>query len=185
MDRKKEVLFRHNQKRGQIWVETIIYTLIAFALIGLVLAFVKPEIEKIQDKNIIEQSISILKDIDLIIKNLGVSGNQRIIHLGINKGTLNIDGENDKIFFEIESRLIYSEPGKNVTIGNIVVFTEKNGKINEITLTKDYSGEYDITYQNKDELKKIGQASTPYTLLIVNKGEGPQNKIIVDIGVTD
>jgi len=193
MNRKKGVLFRLNQKRGQffkknrrgqIWVETIVYTLIAFALIGLVLAFVKPKIEEIQDKGIIEQSISILEDIDLIITTLGVPGNQRVINLGISKGVFNIDGENNRLFFEIESRHIYSEPGKNVTIGNIVVFTEKKGKINEVTLTRNYREKYNITYQNRNELKKISKAPTPYILLITNKGEDSLNKTIINIGVT-
>ena len=172
-----------DRKRGQIWVETIIYTLIAFALIGLVLAFVKPKIEEIQDRSVIEQSISILEDIDLIINTLGDSGNQRVITLGISKGVLDIDGENDKLFFEIESRNIYSEPGKNVTIGNVIVFTEKKGRINEVTLTRNYKGEYNITYQNMDELRKISKASTPYTLLIANKGKDSLNKMIINIEV--
>jgi len=170
-------------KRGQIWVETIVYTLIAFALIGLVLAFVKPKIEELQDKGIIEQSISVLEDIDLIIKNIGDPGNQRIINLKISKGALNIDGENDKLFFEIESRSIYSEPGENVAMGNIIVFTEKKGKINDVTLTRDYDEEYDITYDNRDELKKISKASTSYALLIANKGENALNETIINIGV--
>ena len=170
-------------RRGQIWVETIIYTLIAFALIGLVLAFVKPKIEEIQDKGIIEQSISVLEDIDLIIKTLGDPGNQRIINLGISKGIFSIDGENNKLFFEIESRYIYSEPGKNVIIGNIIVLTEKKGKINDVTLTRNYEEKYDITYQNMNELKKIGRTSTSYTLLIANKGVGALNKIIINIEV--
>jgi len=170
-------------RRGQIWVETIIYTLIAFALIGLVLAFVKPKIEEIQDKGIIEQSISVLEEIDLIIKTLGDPGNQRVVNLGISKGIFNIDGGNNKLFFEIESRHVYSEPGKNVTIRNIIVLTEKRGKINDVTLTRDYEGEYDITYQNTDELKKIGKTSTSYTLLIANKGENALNKTIINIEV--
>ena len=170
-------------RRGQIWVETIIYTLIAFALIGLVLAFVKPKIEEIQDKGIIEQSISVLEDIDLIIKTLGDPGNQRIISLGISKGVFSIDGENNKLFFEIESRHTYSESGRNVTIGNIIVLTEKKGKINDVTLTRNYEEEYDITYQNMNELKKIGRTSTSYTLLIANKGENILNKTIINIEV--
>ena len=170
-------------RRGQIWVETIIYTLIAFALIGLVLAFVKPKIEEIQDKGIIEQSISVLEDINLIIKTLGDPGNQRIINLGISKGIFSIDGGNNKLFFEIESRYIYSEPGRNVTIGNIIVLTEKKGKINDVTLTRNYEGEYDITYQNMNELKEIGRTSTSYTLLIANKGENALNEIIINIEV--
>ena len=183
MNGKRGFLFRPGQKRGQIWVETIIYTLIAFALIGLVLAFVRPKIEEIQDKSVIEQSISVLEDIDLIINTLGDPGNQRVINLGISKGVLNIDGENDKLFFEIESRNIYSEPGKNVTIGNVIVFTEKKGKINEVTLTRNYEAEYNITYQNMDELRKISKASTPYTLLIANKGKDSLDKTIINIGV--
>ncbi len=170
-------------RRGQIWVETIIYTLIAFALIGLVLAFVKPKIEEIQDKGIIDQSISVLVDIDLIIKTLGDPGNQRIINLGISKGIFNIDGENNKLFFEIESRYIYSEPGRNVTIGNIIVLTEKKGKINDVTLTRNYEGEYDITHQNMNELKEIGRTSTSYTILIANKGENALNETIINIEV--
>ncbi len=170
-------------QRGQIWVETIIYTLIAFALIGLVLAFVKPKIEEIQDKGIIDQSISVLVDIDLIIKTLGDPGNQRIINLGISKGIFNIDGENNKLFFEIESRYIYSEPGRNVTIGNIIVLTEKKGKINDVTLTRNYEGEYDITHQNMNELKEIGRTSTSYTILIANKGENALNETIINIEV--
>ncbi len=183
MDEKRGILFRLDQKKGQIWVETIIYTLIAFALIGLVLAFVKPKIEELQDKGIIEQSISVLENIDLIIKNLGDPGNQRIIDLKISKGTLNIDGENDKLFFEIESRHIYSEPGKDVMVGDIIVFTEKKGKLNDVTLTRDYDGEYDITYDNRNELKKIGRASTSYPILIANKGENDLNETIINIGV--
>lgn len=182
MNKKRGRFFMKN-RRGQIWVETIIYTLIAFALIGLVLAFVKPKIEEIQDKGIIEQSISVLEEIDLIIKTLGDPGNQRVVNLGISKGIFNIDGENNKLFFEIESRHVYSEPGKNVTIRNIIVLTEKRGKINDVTLTRDYEGEYDITYQNTDELKKIGKTSTSYTLLIANKGEDALNKTIINIEV--
>lgn len=177
--------FFKKNRVGQIWVETVIYTLIAFALIGLVLTFVKPKIEEIQDRGIIEQSVSILKDIDFIIKTLGGPGNQRVIELGINKGTLNIDGKNDKIFFEIESRYIYSQPGENVSVGNIVAYTEKKGKINEVTLTRDYKGVYNITFQNLDELKRIGKASTPYKILIEDKGEDASRKTIVNIKVID
>ena len=184
MNRKRGLFLNKGflNKKGQIWVETIIYTLIAFALIGLVLAFVKPKIEEIRDKGIIEQSISVLEDIDLIIKTLGDPGNQRVINLGISKGVFNIDGENNKLFFEIESRHVYSEPGRNITIGDIIVLTEKKGKINDVMLTRDYEGEYDITYQNKNELRKISKASTPYTLLIANKGDA-SGKTIINIEV--
>ena len=51
------------KKRGQIWVETVIYTLIALVMIGTILAFALPKISEIQDKSTIEQSIIVIKDI--------------------------------------------------------------------------------------------------------------------------
>ena len=157
-------------KRGQIWVETMVYTLIAFALIGLVLAFVKPKIQETQDKGIIEQSVKILENMDFVIRTLGGPGNQRILEVGINKGTLFIDGANDTFFFKIESRYVYSQPGEDVNVGGIIANTQKKGNINEVTLTKNYSGEYNITLQNMDELKEITRAATPYKIIISDRG---------------
>ena len=50
--------------RGQIWVETVIYTLIGLALMGLVLAFVMPKINESKDRIILQQTITSLNDID-------------------------------------------------------------------------------------------------------------------------
>lgn len=178
MNRKKRFLCNNlKSRKGQIWVETVIYTLIAFALIGLVLAFAKPKIEEIQDKGIIEQSIGVLEEIDQIIKNLGGAGNQRVITLKISNGALNIDGANDRIFFELESRYEYSEPGINIEIGEINAITEKKGRIYNITLTKDYEN-YNIKYNNLDESGKLSSASTPYKILIADKGKSEDKKVI-------
>lgn len=172
--------------RGQIWVETVVYTLIAFALIGLVLAFVKPKVEEIQDKSTIEQSISILEDLDSIIKNLGGSGNQRVVQVGISKGSLIFDGVNDKIFFEIESKYEYSQSGTEITIGEVIVNNEKRGKLNEVNLTLDYSLEYNIQYQNAEQIRKIGGAATPYKVVISNGGQDvASGETIINIDVID
>ncbi len=169
------------KKRGQIWVETVIYTLIAFVMIGLVLAYAKPKIEEMQDKAIIEQSIEMIKGIDSTILTIGPPGNQRSIELGIKKGILKIDGKNDLIMFEMEGRHTYSEPGTSIVDGNLIIYTEKIGKLNIVNLTRDYSEGYDITYQGKDELKLIGKSSTPYTIFISNRGG--EDKIIINIEV--
>ena len=171
------------EKRGQIWVETVLYTLIAFVLIGLVLAFAKPKIEEYQDKGAIEQSISVLEELDVIIKNMGDPGNQRVITLSLSKGVLNIDGENNKLFFELESRYEYSQPGINISIGNIIAKTETKGRIFDITLTRDYAEEYNIRFKNDDELYSIKRAATPYRILISNKGRDELGKTIINIEV--
>ena len=123
--------FRCADKKAQVWIETVIYTLIAFIMIGAVLSIVKPKIEELQDKAIIEQSISMMQQIDEIIRVLieGGPGNKRQIELGIKKGVLIIDGEKDKIVFEIESRHAYSEPGANISEGNLIINTEKKENI--------------------------------------------------------
>ncbi len=170
------------KKRGQIWIETVIYTLIAFVMIGLVLAYAKPKIEELQDKAIIEQSIGMIKDIDSTILTIGAPGNQRLIELGIKKGILKIDGANDFIIFEIESKHTYSEPGTDIVDGNLIIHTEKRGKFNVVNLTRDYSEEYDIKYQGEDKLKLISKSSIAYEILISNKGVG--NRTIIDVEVT-
>jgi|TARA_Y100000034_G_scaffold109960_1_gene141691 DNA helicase TIP49 (TBP-interacting protein) len=158
------------KKRGQVWIEVVIYTLIALTLIGAVLAFVTPKIEEIKDKAIIEQSIAMMQNIDKIITSVeGVAGNKRIIDLGIKKGTLKIDAQKDEIVFEIKSKYIYSQPGEQINIGDIIALTEETGSLNKITLTSNYS-EYDLTYNGKNESKLITHSSTPYELSIENKG---------------
>ena len=166
-------------KRGQIWVETVIYTLIALILIGAVLAFIIPKVEEIQDKAIIEQSITMMKSIDNIIISVirGGPGNKRIIDLGIKEGTLKIDSAKDEIVFEIQSEYVYSEIGEKINIGSIVVLTEETQTLKKITLTSSYS-KYDLTYNGKNETKSISQASTPYKFSIENKGGA---KVVIDI----
>ena len=171
------------KKRGQIWIETVLYTLIAFVLIGLVLAFARPKIEEYQDKSTIEQSISVLEEIDVIIKNMGDAGNQRLVTLNLNKGILNIDGENDKIFFELESRYEYSQPGLNISIGNIIAKTEEKEKIYDVTLIQNYLEEYNIRFKNNDELYSIKRAATPYRILISNKGRDELGKILINVEI--
>tara|TARA_Y100000296_G_scaffold67883_1_gene80832 strand:- start:72 stop:584 length:513 start_codon:yes stop_codon:yes gene_type:complete len=169
------------KKRGQVWIEVVIYTLIALTLIGAVLAFVTPKIEEIQDKAIIEQSITMMQNIDQIITSIeGVAGNKRIIDLGIKKGTLKINAQTDEIIFEIESKYVYSQPGEKINVGDIIALTEETGSLNKITLTSNYS-EYDLTYDGKNESKIITQASTSYKFSIENKGG---TKTIINIVVS-
>ncbi len=158
------------KKRGQVWIETVIYTLIAFVIIGAVLSFAKPKLEEIQDKTVIEQSIDVLENInDIILSIKNVPGNQRIAEIGIKKGTLKINGVNDSIEFEIKSRHTYSQPGEEIHIGSIIVYTEKRGKYSNVKLTLNYS-DYNITYQEKDTLKTLGKSGTSYKMSIMNKG---------------
>lgn len=160
-------------KRGQIWVETVIYILIAFVMIGLVLGYALPKINELQDRAIIDQSISSLKNIDILILNLGGPGNQRVINqFSVKKGSLEIDGINDRLSFKIEAKYTYSEPGVTIRDGSILVNTQRTGEYNLINLTRDYSNEYNITFDGEDQLKTLTKTLGSYTIVVANRGKG-------------
>ncbi len=161
--------------KGQIWVETVIYTLIAFAMIGLALAFIKPKIDEIQDKAIIEQSISMLEEINSVIKNIGDAGNQRVVELGIREGTLTINGTNDLLLFEITGEYAYSEPETKLEIGKILALTEQKGELYTVTLTSNYSS-HNLLYDNADTERTLSKSSNPYKILISNQGNDENGK---------
>lgn len=180
-ENQRFLLVRQNNKRGQIWVETIIYTLITLALIGAVLAFILPQIGEIKDRATIGQSISIMEDIDITILSIvqGGTGNKRVIDITINKGSLKINSSNDRFIFEIESNGVYSELNTDINIGNIVAKTEQTGSAYKITLRRDYN--YNLTYNGGEKQKSISQASTPYKMTIENKGKDNNGNTVIDI----
>ena len=58
------MIMRMIRKDGQVWVETVIYTLIGLAIIALVLTAALPKINAKKDEMMIEQSIEALGNID-------------------------------------------------------------------------------------------------------------------------
>ncbi len=167
--------------RGQIWVETVIYTLITLTIIGAVLAFILPRVEEIRDKSIIDQSISVMEDIDSTLLSVvqGGVGNKRIIDLTIRKGSLTINGTGNQILFEMESSYAYGEIDRNISIGNIITRTEQTGSAFNVILTQNYN--YNLTYDNEEAGKAVTQSSVPYKLQIENKGKDASGNTVVNV----
>jgi type II secretory pathway pseudopilin PulG len=174
----------YSDKSGQIWVETVIYTLIAFVMIGAVLTIAQPKIQEVQDKALIDQSLGVMKDMNNIFLSLaqGGAGNKRLVELGVKKGNFIINGEDNSITFEMDSAYMYSEPGTPLTEGGITIYTLKKGDTYSVNMTQSYQN-YNITLNGLDDERIISKASTSYQLLISNKGKDSSNKIIMDIGV--
>ncbi|OYT36076.1 hypothetical protein B6U91_01900 [Candidatus Pacearchaeota archaeon ex4484_71] len=170
------------KKRGQVWVETVTYTLIAFIMIGLILSFAKPKIEEAKHKSILEQSAQMLREIDTIIQNVGEEsvGNKRKIEMELKEGSLEIKPSENLIIFEMNSRYLYSEPGEKVSEGPISIETVEKGKYNEVKMTLNYSGEYNITQGNSLNGKILSKAPQPYSLYISNKG-GTPTKVDIEL----
>ena len=171
-------------KKGQVWVETVIYTLIALVMIGLVLAFIQPKIAELQDKSTLQQSIAMLNDIDNVISNLAQNGpgNVRKVEINLKAGSLMVDSSNDLLIFSMEgSHYQFSEPDKKVNFGNVVVYTHTINDLSTVNMTLNYTQSYNITYEGKNANKTITQASTPYDILISNLGKAPdQTKTDID-----
>lgn len=183
MRKKKRGILYLRSHSGQVWIETVIYTLIAFVMIGLVLSFAKPKIEEMQDKAILQQSTEMLKEIDSTILTMGTAGNQRLLEIGIKKGVFRIDGSigEDKLVFELETKSVYSEPDKEINDGSITIMTKKASGYNIVTLTRDYSDSYDIRVDGADDIKEITKGSVPYRLSILNEGGSATGKIVMNM----
>lgn len=174
-------------KFGQVWIETVIYTLVAFALIGTVLTFVKPKIEQMQDKALLDQSVEMLSEIKSIISSIsGTSGNVRVIDVTIKKGFLEIDPANDLIIFQMESNAEYSEIGQEIIkdSGNTILLTEKISGGNLVTIKSNYSKNYNLNLDGQNEAsRRLNKASSSYKISIENKGIQGDDKILMNIGV--
>ena len=155
-------------KKGQVWVETVIYTLIGLTIIGLLLAVSKPQIDKQKDKALIEQAVNGLGVIDeKIFDVLSGTGNKRRIELKLGKGVFTFDAKNDKIIWELDSAYQYSELGVPVSAGKIDVTTSAGSPY---TVTLEVAYPMDIRFDNADISKQIGQASTPHIITVENLG---------------
>lgn len=158
-------------KKSQVWLETVIYTLMGLGIIALLLAIIKPAIDEKKDNLILEQSIGMLKTIETAIEDVRYygPGNTIPVEITIKKGDLKIYPASDKIEFSMRSKAKYSEPGMNVSIGRITATTIKKGSDYDVYLMLNYSA-IDISYNNKDQVKDFSPASTPYKLGITNNG---------------
>ena len=158
-------------RRGQIWVETVIYILIALVMIGAVLAFVYPKIEEIQDKLTLDKTVEMLEELDSEIAEVGSSiGNQRVINIEIKKGELIIKkGERNEIVYELkESKVEFSQPTDGpefIDVGSKVkVRTKRNNDLYDITLKLEFDDSIEYTGG------LLTKSSASYKLSISNTG---------------
>ena len=165
-------------KRGQIWVETVIYILIALVMIGAVLAFVNPKIQEIQDKLTLDKTVEMLEELDSKISEVSSSvGNQRVINLEIKKGELEI--KKNEIRYELkEGRVEYSQPVERsdkpfIKMGKVGVQTMKNNDLYDVVLRLEFD-DYDLEYSEG----VLTKSSTAYKLSIRNTGSGIEIEII-------
>ena len=158
--------------RAQIWVETVVYTLIGIVLIGVVLAIITPKINETKDRLVIEQTIETLGVLDdKILETLDWGENNvRIAELTMKKGKLLIEPQNEIILFILgELKKPYSEIGVQIDYGRVKIISEIDGRENLVKVFLNYTGIANITYNGEETEKEFGSASAPYKFFITNK----------------
>ncbi len=167
--------------KSQIWIETVIYTLIGLAIIGILLAFAVPEIQEKKDQMLVKQSIDMLRQIENKIEEVRYygPGNRRVIETKIEKGNLIINPKQNAIEYNTKSKYMYSQPGEEVEIGNINSTTKEVGEEYEIMLELKYEN-INITFLRKEKNKTLNPSPTPYKLTVENLGG---NLVNIDFSV--
>ena len=174
------------KEKGQVWIETVIYTIIGLALIGTVLAFVSPKISETRDRIVIEQSIETMQALDSKIQEVisEGTGSKRVIQsfnlkrgeLIVNPAGTGVSPDLDDITLKISNlKYLYSESGEKINFGRVELISMKGPKYNEVELVLKYNS---IRYNSEQiNIKTITAASTPYEVSIENKKDGNVNYI--------
>lgn len=157
-------------RRGQIWIETVLYTLIGISLIGIVLAFVTPKINEQKERLLVEQTVQALDAIDQKINTvLQAPGNVREINFAMKEGEMHVNSTEDRIIFVLPGLTKpYSEPGESIALGRIELLTEEVGGAYNVKLSINYIE--NITYNLQESNRKFDAAGIPYRFSISNEG---------------
>ncbi len=162
-------------RKAQIWVETVIYTLIGLVLISLVLAVAIPAINEQKDRRIVEDSINAMNSLDnkiLEVYNMG-PGNQREISIVVQKGELIINSDGNEINFSIlESAYAVSEVGREIEIPgtNLEIETTERGDDFNIVISRKFET-LELQFNGEGNRKGTFSASPlHYRLIVENKG---------------
>ncbi|MBI3334667.1 hypothetical protein HYZ97_04215 [Candidatus Pacearchaeota archaeon] len=159
--------------RGQVWIETVLYTLIGLALIGMVLGFAYPKISAAQEKVLVEQTLNSLRDLNTVINTVIEQGpgNRRSYEFGFKRGEFIINASNDALEFILSDlKSFYSEPDALITEGPLTFVSFEGPRAKGIHIRLLYTGYANITYGPADTLKLFTPAPTSYRFSITNEG---------------
>lgn len=168
------------KNKSQIWIETVIYTLIGLTIIGILLSVALPQIEKVRDKSILKQTIDAMDQMDVKILDVEQSpGSVGIVNFKISRGKFLINGTGNYTLYTLEdTRLEFSEIGANIKEGNLNIQTEKHGNRFNVYLKRDYGTLIDITVEGDTLSSKLLQAgSVPYKIYLKNDGQLTANDL--------
>jgi type II secretory pathway pseudopilin PulG len=153
------------ERRAQIWIETVLYTLIGLALIGMVLAFIIPKINETKDRLAVDQTIEALND--LASKMEVIPGNVRQVDFTMKRGEMTINSPNNEIVFVFDDITTpLSQVGQEIPRGKIIMLTGKGQKYYNVSLTLDLNNSVDLRYRNSENKFRFVASPNPYKIEI-------------------
>jgi len=158
-------------KLAVIWVSTVLYTLIALSIIGMLLAVVRPKLAEIKDRFIEEQTVNALNDFDKLVFDIRkATGNRRSYELKLGRGIMTLSGSDNSLEWILDdSKYQASELGATIEAGRLNLTTTKVGSNFVIKLKLKYT-DINLTVNNADDDKVLQPSATPYRVQIENKG---------------
>jgi type II secretory pathway pseudopilin PulG len=156
-----------NTRKGQVWIETVLYTLIGLALIAIVLAYAAPKISESKDKILIEQSIGAMQALNDKIEGIISSspGSKEHITFTLKKGEFGISSLNHTIAMTLNDlNYLYSEDSIELRMGNVLINSTKGPKTSTTKLTLRF--DTNITYNGIVRDATFPASATPYKFSI-------------------
>lgn len=166
---------KYLKKRGQVWMETLLYTVVTLSILTMVLSFALPKLQQGQERAVIASHVTSLKMIDKIILDLSSvsAGNQKKYILPLEEGTFTVDGVANTISITIpDVGVKYTEPDIPVSDGRVTILTTKTGKKEYLVVASTSYTNFgiNITAKNRDEIFELTKAPTPYEI-VIRKGQ--------------
>ncbi|MEK6927576.1 MAG: hypothetical protein AABX11_04025 [Nanoarchaeota archaeon] len=172
-------------KKGQVWIETTLYTLIGLAIIAMVLTYALPKITSYQEKIVIEQSINSMRQLDSLINAVASAGpgNRRSYDINFKTGELIFNGSSENVYFILkELSKPYSEVGIPINQKGVVVKTSQE--------TKKYSTRLDLNYNSNNTdiatedgaILSLPPSAVGYRIWVYHNGTASgKNQIVVSL----
>tara|TARA_Y100000310_G_scaffold337122_1_gene423359 strand:- start:2249 stop:2794 length:546 start_codon:yes stop_codon:yes gene_type:complete len=160
----------NSRKSGQIWVSAVLFIALGVIAISLILAAALPLVNKMVDRNTAVQTKQILISIDDTVRtvaNEGPGSQRQITPLIIDKGELDIDGEEETISWSMETKSLLMEKDIEIKEGNVhqILTSTFVEEINKMTLWIEYE-KVDILLESDFQSPFSGR----YTLLVKHTG---------------
>ena len=108
-------------KKSQVWVSAVLYTMVAAVSIAFILQAGLPLIEGMRDRSIFNRMKNQMMVLDQYIEQVASEGrgSQRFVPFEITQGNMLID--DDGLRWEMETRTRIVEPRSSYRIGNILI----------------------------------------------------------------